>query len=158
MFVKKNKTPQTAKFFAPGEGESFSMMGIQISPKLSAEDTGGAYSMLEQIVSPGGGSPPHICHADDKSIYVVEGEFDILLGGETKRAQAGSFAIIPRGTVHSFTNTGAKSGKLLVSLTPAGHEKFLRELSQYSQDGAPDPEKMATITQTYQVEVVSSKE
>lgn len=155
MSVERIKTPQAAKFFAPGEGESFSMMGIQITPKLRAEDTGGAYSMLEQIVSPVGGTPPHICHADDKSIYVVEGEFDILLGNETKRAKAGSFVIIPRGTVHDFTNSGASSGKLLVSLTPAGHEKFLRELSQLVQNGAPDPQKMATIAQTYQVEVVS---
>lgn len=157
MFAGTNGKTQVAKFITPGEGETFSMLGVRITPKVVAEDTNGAFSLIEQVVQPGGGSPPHILHRDDKVIYVIEGEFAILLGNETVTATAGSCAIIPKGVLHNFKNVGASAGKILVSLTPGGHEKFLRDLSQVAQAGPPDRDKMMAIGKNYHVEIVPPK-
>ena len=40
----------------------------------------GAYTMTEAIASRGNGPPPHIHNNEDETLYVLDGEFDILLG------------------------------------------------------------------------------
>jgi oxalate decarboxylase/phosphoglucose isomerase-like protein (cupin superfamily) len=41
---------------------------------------------------------------------------------------AGSFVLIPRGTVHTFWNAGSTPAKLLVIFSPAGFEQFFVEV------------------------------
>ncbi|GAB4449024.1 MAG: cupin domain-containing protein [Anaerolineae bacterium] len=145
---------QSGKVLAPGAGDSFSMLGITVTPKVASQDTNGAYCLLEQQVSPGAGSPPHIIHNADKVIYVVNGRFAVLLGQETVQAEAGACVIIPRGVIHNFKNVGSEPGKILVSLNPAGHEDFLRDLSRVVQGGPPDPAKMVEVGQRHHVELL----
>jgi quercetin dioxygenase-like cupin family protein len=120
----------TATFIPAGAGETVAMRGITMTFKQTAEHSFGLLSVIEQAVEPGAGSPLHQCSREDKIIYVLEGEFAIRLGDSTQAAGAGSMAIIPRGITHNFTNVGALPGRVLVILTPGGHEHFLRELSQ----------------------------
>lgn len=143
-----------SKVLAPGAGDSFSMMGVTVTPKVVSQDTGGAYCLLEQQVLPGGGSPPHIIYEADKVIYVISGTFTILAGEETVQAEAGACVIIPRGVIHNFKNVGTEPGKILVSLTPAGHEEFLRELSSIAQNGPPDKAKMAEVARRHHIELL----
>lgn len=145
---------QSGKVLASGAGDSFSMMGIIVTPKVVSQDTNGAYCLLEQRVSPGAGSPPHIIYEADKAIYVVAGSFAILLDDETVQAEAGACVIIPRGVVHNFKNVGAEPGTIMVSLTPAGHEEFLRELSSVTQGGPPDKAKMAEVARRHHIEML----
>jgi quercetin dioxygenase-like cupin family protein len=49
------------------------------------------------------------------------------VGGKALNASAGDFIHIPRGTVHSFKNTGEETAKLLVVATPAGIENYFAE-------------------------------
>jgi len=119
-----------ATFLSAGTGETFSMMGITMTLKQSAQQSDGLISVIEQTAQPGAGSPLHQCGKEDKLIYVLEGTFAIRLGDETMYAPAGSTAAIPRGVAHNFKNVGQEPGKVLVILTPGGHEYFLQELSQ----------------------------
>lgn len=154
--LNKTNTKQV-KFYANGEGDSFKMMGIQLFPKVTGEDNDGAFSLVDQIVQPGAGSPPHILLEGDKVLYVLEGEFTILLGEEAVQARAGACALIPRGTVHSFRNTGAGQGRIIAVVSPAGHEKFLYDLSQYAKDGPPAREVMAEVAEKHNVQILAPK-
>jgi mannose-6-phosphate isomerase-like protein (cupin superfamily) len=140
------------------EGERFSMFGVHIRPRATATDTLGAYDLLEQVVEPGGGSPPHILHDADKVIYVADGEFMILLGDAPVRAAAGATAIIPRGVVHSFKNVGAGRGRLLITVSPAGHAAFLRDLAAISAAGRPPFETMQAVARQHGVEILPPKQ
>jgi quercetin dioxygenase-like cupin family protein len=119
-----------ATFLPAGTGETFSMMGITMTVKQSAQQSNGLISVIEQTAQPGAGSPLHQCGKEDKLIYVLEGTFAIQLGDEIMHAPVGSTAAIPRGVAHNFKNIGPEPGKVLVVLTPGGHEYFLQELSQ----------------------------
>ncbi len=46
----------------------------------TAPQTQGAYTMTEAIASRRNGPPPHIHNNEDETLYVLDGEFDILLG------------------------------------------------------------------------------
>ncbi len=146
---------EAPRLVTTAEIQPCSMMGMQIVPRIRAEDTGGAYSMIEQIVQPGAGSPPHICHRENKAIYIIEGRFAILLGQETVPASSGDTAFIPAGTAHSLKNIGTSVGRVMVSLAPGGHETFLCEMSEIAQHGAPDRYEMAGICKRHHVEMLS---
>lgn len=130
-----------AAYVGPGEGRAVWVLGGQLlTYKITAEQTGGAYSLFEDTVPPKGGAPPHIHHREDESFYVVEGEFEFSRDGETIRAGAGSLVYVPRGSLHAFKNVGEGRGRLLMSQTPGGlHERFFEEVGEEATDRATPP-------------------
>ena len=128
-------------YVGPGEGRAVWILGGQLlTLKITAEQTGGAYSLFEDTVPPQNGTPPHIHHREDESFYVVEGEFEFLRDGETIRAGAGSLVYVPRGSLHAFKNVGEERGTLLLSQTPGGlHERFFEEVGEEATDRTTPP-------------------
>jgi quercetin dioxygenase-like cupin family protein len=82
---------------------------------------------------------------------VLTGEFAITVGDRVVTVRAGDMAYIPAGVVHNFTNLGATPGRLLVSLTPGGHEAFLRELAQLAAQGPVERTAMVALAQEHHV-------
>lgn len=66
----------------------------------TAEQTGGSYSLIEELCSVNSGPPPHT-HEQAEVLYMIGGALTLILGSETVVAQAGSLAYIP-ACVHSF--------------------------------------------------------
>jgi quercetin dioxygenase-like cupin family protein len=106
-------------FWGPGDHYTFLVTG---------EETGGAYFAMEALVPPGGGPPTHIHTREDETFYVLEGEIEFLLGGETILAGPGDFVNIPRQTVHRFLNAGAETARLILTFTPAGIDRWFAEI------------------------------
>jgi quercetin dioxygenase-like cupin family protein len=57
-----------------------------------------------------GGVAPHVHREHADAFYVLEGEMDFHVAGETVRASAGWFVLSPRGVVHGF---GPGSARML---------------------------------------------
>ena len=108
-----------------GEGKTISVLGIPYTYKAVKEETRGAYALIEHTVA-GDGPPPHFHTAEEEAFYVLEGELNVLVGDRTVTATTGAFVLVPRGTVHTFSKTGTASAKILVIVSPAGFEEFLR--------------------------------
>ena len=85
-------------------------------PRRSAARANRCAASQEVVCPPGLGVPPNIHHQQDEAFYVLEGQFSLLSGDEMIEAGPGSFTRIPKGTLHSFKNTGESIGKLLFSL------------------------------------------
>jgi mannose-6-phosphate isomerase-like protein (cupin superfamily) len=164
---QKGKNVETREkvtaYVGPGEGRSLWVLGSQLlTYKVTAEQTGGAYSLFEGTVLPQEGTPPHIHHREDESFYVVEGEFEFLKDGETIRAGAGSLVYVPKGGLHAFKNVGEEKGRLLLSQTPGGlHERFFEELGEEATDktappvadGPPDAGRIVAVAAKYGTEI-----
>jgi quercetin dioxygenase-like cupin family protein len=110
-----------------GTGPAFWGPGDHYTFLVTGEESGGAYFTMEALVPPGGGPPPHIHTREDETFYLLEGEVEFILGGETVAARAGDFVNVPRGTVHRFQNTGAETARLVLTFTPAGIERWFEE-------------------------------
>jgi len=109
--ARANMERTRAAHVGPGEGRAVWVLGGQLlTYKVTAEQTGGAYSLFEGTVPPGGGAPPHIHHREDESFYVVDGEFEFSRDGETIKAGPGSLVYVPRGSLHAFENVGGREG------------------------------------------------
>ncbi|TCN40079.1 cupin domain [Kribbella orskensis] len=80
---------------------------------LSGEQTGGQIGLVEAMVPPGGGPPPHIHERTDETFYMVNGELEFLSGDETFTASSGDVVFLPRGNVHRFHNPGIRPATLV---------------------------------------------
>lgn len=94
------------------------------------EQTNGALVAVDIAVPPGEGPPLHVHTREDEWAYVLAGDLRWKLGDELSATPAGSFVFIPRGVAHTFQNTGAEPGRMLVMFAPAGMEGFFDRLSK----------------------------
>jgi len=129
------------KYLAPEAGELVQLLGEPRVLKLTPAETGGVYLQFETTHAPGGGAPPHWHRDEDEAFYVLAGQFTFLVGEQRITAAAGSFAFVPRGTVHAFTNSGQERGRMLITVTPGtGHEGLLRAVEALTRESGQQPE------------------
>src|SRR5476649_1527996 len=62
---------------------------------VAGEDTAGRYTLIDMLVPPGGGPPPHR-HDFEEMFTVLEGEIEFTFRGEVKVARAGRRSTFPR--------------------------------------------------------------
>ena len=128
-----------------GAGEVWRVLGETIYHKVQGAETGGAFSVVEEISAPGGGAPPHFHRATDETIYVLDGEFEMVCDGRTIKAQTGDMVFIPRGMVHSFRNTRSADSRLLAVITPSGFEQFFAGVDALPPAAEPDLAQIAAL-------------
>jgi quercetin dioxygenase-like cupin family protein len=137
MTIPTSPSPTLPLVLPPGAGERIWITGDTMQFKATAAETHGAYILIENIAPPGSGPPPHVHKNEDETLYVLDGDFEILLGKQLVRAEPGAFAFVPRGTVHRFRCVGDRPGRILLLFTPAGLEGFFREAECARPEMAP---------------------
>ncbi len=112
------------------EGKKVWAMGVLVTVKVNAEDSGGAYSVFEDMIPPGAGPVPHTHTKEDETIYVLEGELRAWLGGKQYDMKTGDFVHMPRGVQHYFKNVSDEPTRLLLSYTPGGFEQWFLDVGK----------------------------
>ncbi len=133
------KMDDHAMHVAPGEGKALWVAGDLLTLKVVGDDTDGAFALMEELTPSQGGPPPHIHHREDETLYVLEGEYEVLVGENTVRAGAGSVIRVPRHVLHTFKNVSTTPSRLLALKTPAGLERFFEEVGDPATDDASPP-------------------
>jgi quercetin dioxygenase-like cupin family protein len=95
----------------------------------TGEDTDGQFALIESQARKGGEPPAHVHRDEDECFYVVAGEVSFRVDGQTFHGRPGTWVVVPRGTVHSFA-IDSDEATMLVLFTPAGFERFFREMSE----------------------------
>ena len=106
-----------------GEGESFVDDAREVRVKTSCPE------IVVFEVDAGGpvGAPPHFHKRHVDSFYVLEGELEFMVAGETVVAGAGTFVAIPIGVVHAFAKSGSSRTRYLNIHTPeCGFTEYMR--------------------------------
>ena len=147
-------TNQKATVIVAGQGKKFNVLGHSITNVLAKQNTDGNYYVFEVVTPPGYGIPPHVHDREDELIYVVEGEFGIMLGDKQFSAKAGDEIFFPRHIPHAFQNTGSKAGKTLWTIVPGGNfEEFFEKLGALPA-GEPDLKVVAEIFAAYGMKIL----
>lgn len=138
-----------------GEGERLNVVGDVVTIKATAQDTRGAYSLIEVQTPPGGGAPMHFHTKEDEAFFVLEGTYELVKPAETIRLEEGGFAFVPRETVATYRNAGSTWGRMLILCTPGGHDQFMKAIGQPlaagqlpAAGGPPTPEQAAFLIET----------
>jgi quercetin dioxygenase-like cupin family protein len=107
--------------------------------RLSGEQTGGAFSVRDNLGRRGHGSPVHVHDRDDETFFVLDGELRVLVGEEEHAAGPGTVAVLPRRLRHAYVVTSA-TARFLTLHTPSGFEQFAAEVGQPAQALTLPPE------------------
>ena len=121
------------------------VLGTMTRVLLDGKQTAGAFALVEVIGQPGAGIPPHIHHREEETFHVLEGELEFWCGGHTTLLRAGDTAFAPRHIPHSPRFIGNGPGRLLVTFTPAGFERFFREIDELAGQGEASPTAAAAL-------------
>ena len=140
------------KVVEPGEGRSGALApGVGVVFKIDGEDTGGALSIVEHPFAVGALVPPHIHTLEDEYSIVLEGEIGFRSNDREVVLGPGGYIVKPRGEVHAMWNAGSTPARMIEVISPAGFERFFRELSDLTAVGAPDPTTIAELAGRYEL-------
>ncbi|SMB96869.1 cupin domain-containing protein [Deinococcus hopiensis] len=115
---------------------TLNVLGVDVTFKLRAADTAGAYSLFEASVPPGAGTPPHRQPLEEEAFFGLEGEVSFQVGEERVQLTPGAATIVPRGVPHAFVNASGRPARMLILVSPGGmHERFFEELGTPAHPG-----------------------
>jgi quercetin dioxygenase-like cupin family protein len=137
----------------PGEGRSIDLGNFAMTVKATAEDTDGAFTLLEADEPPGFGPPLHLHVNAAEAFYVLAGLYRIFIEDEVFECPAGSFIFVPAGRRHGF-RVGDMPSRKLVLFAPAAMIGYFDELSDLIAAGEPDPAAVDVIGGRYGMEVL----
>jgi quercetin dioxygenase-like cupin family protein len=125
--------------------------GVEFLVKVSSQDSGGAFSLLDNVNPVGTYLPPHIHTREDETFYILEGEVEFQIGEQILRGGPGDTIFAPRNIPHAFKVTSDTPLRLLVLATPAGFEQCMEELSALG-DSPSDMSSVIQICTRYGIE------
>ena len=119
---------------------------VTVVIRVSAEDSGGAMTVLEEV-PPMVDTPLHVHSREDELFYIVEGEHIVQRGEEEFRLGPGEAIFCARGVPHSQRRVERGVGRELVVFTPGGFEHFFRELAEAERNGTLGPDAYAAASE-----------
>jgi quercetin dioxygenase-like cupin family protein len=131
------------------EAEVYDLGGAEHRILLDGQRTGGVAAVIEVIVLPGAGSPPHSDEREDLVWYVTEGTLEFDTDHGRVSLGSGGSLFCARGSRHAFENTGTQPAKAVMVAVPAGVEEFFRAAASVVPAGLPagppPPEAVAAL-------------
>lgn len=115
MFV--NHLDKTEKNPITHKDASNAFMKVLISEKEGWND----YVMRVVEVEKDGFTPKH-SHPWPHINYMIEGEGILMMNGKDHPVKAGSYAFVPKDTLHQFKNAGDKVFKFICIVPKIGHQ------------------------------------
>lgn len=137
--------------FKAGEPQVLNVLGMPLWFLCDADDTGGAWSLMEEMIPTGLGPPPHR-HDWDEAYYVIEGALDFEIDGKPVRIDAGGFTYLPRNTVHGFKGASESETRVLIFAVPAHSSAFFKDVNREVRKVPDDLSQVPEIGRRHGIE------
>jgi quercetin dioxygenase-like cupin family protein len=139
----------------PGEGKQVSLAGKPLVFLVTREDTKHT-SMFDWTVPAGFSTGTHVHRIQEETFYVLEGECEWYVGGEHIRAKPGAYVFIPPGVPHDIANASNEPARMLMTVSPPGHEHYFEELVKLLSPGSsPDASSIAKLRDRFDTKQLS---
>lgn len=93
---------------------------------LTGEDTGGAFSLVEERAAMGAMTPRHLHRREAETFIVLDGALEGWCEGTTTMVDAGTMLHLPAGREHAF-RVASSAAHFYTLITPSGFETFFRD-------------------------------
>lgn len=139
-----------------GEGKSVRLAGHPMVFLVTGNDTRHT-SMFDWTIPPGFSTGLHVHRVQEETFYVLEGECDWQVGDERVRATPGTYLFLPPGVPHNIGNTSDEIVRVLMTVSPPGHERYFEELAEtVARGGAANPATIAELRARYDTDQLSA--
>lgn len=137
-------------------GPKLTVFGDRQFIKITAAETHGGCSVIEQISAPGSRVPLHVHTREDEVFQVLEGSVKIDLGGKLEVVGPGTTVFLPRRVPHGFEIIGTTPARLLIIVTPGGLEEMFAELDRLPP-GPPDFKIVTAICERFGIRFLPAR-
>ena len=134
-----------------GERMPVNVLGMPLTMLCEASETAGNWSLFEEEVPLGMGPPVHR-HEWDEAYYILDGEIDFTIDGQTVTSRRGDFNHLPRGTIHGFKGASEAPARVLIFASPAHGSEFFKEISEKVRLEPQDLAKIPEIGRRHGIE------
>ncbi len=139
----------------PGEGPKVSLAGKPMTFLVTGEDTKHT-SMFDWTLPAGFSTGRHVHRVQEETFYVLEGECEWQVGDQTVRALPGTYVFLPPGVPHNIANTSDKPTRMIMTVSPPGHEHYFEELVKLvARSSPPDAKAIGELRNRYDTEQLS---
>ncbi|MBY5370955.1 cupin domain-containing protein [Rhizobium leguminosarum] len=139
----------------PGEKNGVLLRGHPMLFLVTGEDTKHT-SMFEWTIPAEFATGRHVHRVQEETFYLLEGECQWHVGDRVVHATPGAYLFIPPGVPHDITNVSRKPARVLMTVSPPGHEHYFEELAELAAAGAPDAEALAVLRNRYDTDQLST--
>jgi len=136
----------------PEQALPLKAFGLDLKILLTTEATAGAISVLMAWHKPGEGPPDHLHLSQEEVFFILEGTYELTVGGQTSTAGPGTIVFIPRNVVHRFKNVGETTGCMLDWSLPGGQDHYFKAMSDLADGGGFSSEKVMEISKQFDTE------
>ena len=140
----------------PGEARTLKLAGQPLAVLVTGQDTKHT-SMFDWTLPSGFSTGLHVHRVQEETFYVLEGVCDWQIGDRQVSATPGTYVFIPPGTPHNIGNSSGKVARMLMTVSPPGHENYFEELAELvSRGGPPDAAAIAGLRNRFDTEQISA--
>lgn len=139
----------------PGEGKQVPLAGKPLVFLVTGQDTRHT-SMFDWTLPAGFSTGTHVHRVQEETFYVLEGECEWQIGDELINAAVGTYVFIPPGVPHNIANASEQPARMIMTVSPPGHEHYFEELVKLvTKSGPPDADAIAKLRARFDTEQVS---
>jgi mannose-6-phosphate isomerase-like protein (cupin superfamily) len=147
-------TQTRATIVAPADGGDGFLGSIGVRFMIDGHQAGERFSLVEHPMSARAlAAPLHRHTREDEYSFVLAGRMGALLGDEVVEAGPGDLVFKPREQWHTFWNAGDEPCRILEIISPAGFERFFRELVDMGGVTRVAPDSLAELNARYGLEM-----
>jgi quercetin dioxygenase-like cupin family protein len=120
----------------PDQADVLAAAGGTIAVRLRSEQTAGNLAVIEMEI-PGGmdGLPLHTHPQFDEAFYLIAGSLTFRAGEQVMTAEPGALVYIPGEVAHTFAEMTGCPARVLLWVTPAGHERYFEAMQKALASG-----------------------
>ena len=108
----------------------------------------GAFSLHHRTAPPGSASVVHSHKRFVEAFYVLSGQLEFEVGGQTIEGGPGTYIQAPKGVSHAWRVVGDLPAEALVFFAPSVAQGFFEEMDREVRAGA-DPARLRAINEKY---------
>lgn len=150
----QDQTPQ-AIIRAPNDNTGVVLRGEPMAFLVTGANTKHT-SMFDWTIPAGFATGLHVHRVQEETFYVLDGECEWWVGDRRVRATPGTFLFLPPGVPHNITNVSDKPARVLMTVSPPGHEHYFEELARLAEGAAPDPKAIGDLRGRYDTDQLSA--
>lgn len=150
--------PANAVIRKPDDLTGVTLAGQPMSFLVTGKDSKHT-SMFDWTIPAKFSTGRHVHRVQEETFYVVEGECEWQIGDNTLRATPGTFVFIPPGVPHNIANPTTRPARVIMTVSPPGHEHYFEELAEMvARSGPPDAKAIGALRGRFDTEQLSALE
>jgi quercetin dioxygenase-like cupin family protein len=139
----------------PGETAGVVLRGQPMAFLVTGTDTRHT-SMFDWTIPAGFATGRHVHRVQEETFYMLEGECEWHVADEVVRATLGTYLFIPPGVPHNITNVSDMPARVLMTVSPPGHEHYFEELAKLTASGPPDAQTISELRARFDTDQLSA--